>query len=166
MTTNVLQRLDLLYYSLETPGISAVLSVIEVVRWLITVLAIVAAEAAVFLVISFGYIATAVCVVLGPVFIPFFIVPKMEWVFWGWVRALLQYSFYPVVANAYVFVFGNMLINFVDRAGTDLTGARIAVVFVPLLFLLLAFTWGLLKVPSLVNSFSPESLVKSVVPGL
>src|SRR5689334_8988583 len=166
MVSNVMTRLDLLYSNLETPGISAILSVIEIVRWLITVLGIIFTEAAVFLVISFGYIATAVCVLLGPVFIPFFIVPKMEWLFWGWLRALLQYSFYPVVANAYVYVFGSMLINFVDKAGTDFAGPRIAALFLPFLFLLFAFAYGLLKVPSLVNSIFSGKSGETVVPGV
>ncbi len=166
MVSNVLTRLDQLYYSLETPGVSAILNVVEILRWLLTVILIILAEAAVFLVISFGYIASAICVLLGPVFIPFFIVPKMEWLFWGWLRSLIQYAFYPVVANAYVYVFGSMLINFVDRAGTDWSGPRIAVLFVPLLFLLVAFTWGLLKVPSLVNSIFSGKAGEHAVPML
>jgi hypothetical protein len=164
MVSDIIKRLEDLYWSLETPGLSTVLNVIEVARWAVTVLALIATMAAVFLVISFGYIAAAICVLLGPVFIPFFIVPKMEWMFWGWLRALLQYSFYPVVANAYIYVFGNVLIQFVDRAGSDFSGARIAVLFVPLLFLLIAFTWGLLKVPSLVNSIFTGKAGESAVP--
>jgi hypothetical protein len=164
MVSNILTRLDGLYWSVETPGLSAVINVIEVVRWAVTILAIMAAVAAVFFVTSFGYIATAICVLLGPLFIPFFIVPKMEWMFWGWLRALLQYAFYPVVANAYIYVFGSVLINFVDRAGSDFSGARIAVLFLPLLFLLVAFTWGLLKIPSLVNSLFTGKSGESALP--
>ena len=164
MVSNILTRLDNLYWSVETPGLSAILNVIEVIRWAVTILAIVAALTAVFLVISFGYIAAAICVLLGPIFIPFFIVPKMEWMFWGWLRALLQYSFYPVVANAYIYVFGNVLISFVDRAGGDFTGAKIAVLFLPLLFILIGFTWGLLKIPSLVNSLFTGKSGESALP--
>lgn len=164
MVSNVLARLNSLYWSIETPGVSAILNVIEIVRWGVTIVAIVAALAAVFLIVAFGYIATAVCVLLGPVFIPFFIVPKMEWMFWGWLRALMQYSFYPVVANAYIYVFGNLLINFVDQAGGDFTGARIAALFLPLLFLLIGFTWGLLRIPSLVNSLFTGKSGESALP--
>src|ERR1051326_259002 len=152
LVQEIWDRLANLYWGMETPGLTLALNILEVIRYAVTILAIVIAQAAVFAVISFGYIASAICVLLGPVFIPFFIVPKMEWLFWGWLRSLIQYAFYPVVANAYVYVFGSMLVNFVDRAGTDWSGPRIAVLFVPLLFLLVAFTWGLLKVPSLVNS--------------
>jgi hypothetical protein len=164
MVNTITERLSTLYAEIENPGISAVLNVVEVVRWAVTILAIVAAMAAVYLVISFGYIASAVCVLVGPVFIPFFIVPKMEWMFWGWLRALLQYSFYPVVANAYIYVFGSVLIHFVDRAGTDFSGLKIAVLFLPLLFLLIAFTWGLLKVPSLCNSLFTGKSGESALP--
>jgi hypothetical protein len=141
-----------------------VINLVEAVRWAITILAIMLAEAAVFVVVSWGYIAVASCVLLGPVFIPFFILPGMEWMFWGWLRALMQYAFYPVVANAYIFVFGNLLISFVDRAGTDFSGARIAVLFLPLLFVLVGFTYGLLKVPSLVNSMFTGKSGESVLP--
>jgi hypothetical protein len=164
MVSNITERLSSLYWSMETPGLSALINAIEVIRWAVTILALVAALAAVYLVISFGYIASAICVLVGPIFIPFFVVPKMEWMFWGWLRALLQYSFYPVVANAYIYVFGSVLINFVDKAGNDFSGAKIAVLFVPLLFLLIAFTWGLLKIPSLVNSLFTGKSGESAMP--
>jgi hypothetical protein len=35
-------------------------------------------------VIAFGLIASAVCALLGPIFVPFFLVPKLDWLFWGW----------------------------------------------------------------------------------
>jgi len=165
MVSNIMDRLSNLYWNMETPGLSAMINVVEIVRWAVTILALVAALVAVYLVVSFGYVASAICVLLGPIFIPFFIVPKMEWLFWGWLRALIQYAFYPVVANAYIYVFGSVLINFVDRAGTDYSGARIAVLFLPLLFLLVAFTWGLFKIPSLVNSLFTGKAGESALPG-
>ena len=33
-------------------------------------------------------IASAVCALVGPLFVPFFIVPTLEWLFWGWLKAL------------------------------------------------------------------------------
>jgi hypothetical protein len=105
-----------------------------------------------------------VAVLLGPVFIPFFIVPKMEWLFWGWFKAFLQYAFYPVVANAYLFVFGNLLIHFVDAHPPPYDGATILLLFTPLLFLLIAFTYGILKIPSLVNSLFSGSSGESAFP--
>jgi hypothetical protein len=152
LVQEVWDRLTNLYWGMETPALTLTLNVMEIVRYTLTILCLVAAMAAVFAVIAFGYVAAAVAVMLGPVFIPFFIVPHMEWLFWGWLKSLIQYAFYPVVANAYLFVFGNLLIHFVDAHQPPYDGATILLLFFPLLFLLIAFTYGILKIPSMVNS--------------
>jgi hypothetical protein len=145
-------RLTGLYWGMETPGLTITLNVLEVVRYTVTILFILLAQAAVFAVIAFGYVAAAIAVLLGPIFIPFFIVPDMQWLFWGWLKSLIQYAFYPVVANAYVFVFGNLLIHFIDSHPPPYEGATLFLLFFPLVLLLIAFTYGILKIPSLVNS--------------
>ena len=76
----------------------------------------------------------------------------MEWVFWGWLKSLLQYAFYQVIAQAFVFVFGSFLINFLDAFPPPYTVDRLLVGGFHLIFLLFAFTYGLLKVPSLTHS--------------
>ena len=158
IVTELWDRLNSIYFETEQPGLSIAINALEILRYALTILALAAAEIASFVVIAFGYIAAAVAVLLGPLFIPFFIVPKMEWLFWGWLKSLLQYAFYPVVANAYIFVFGQLLIHFVDSHPPPYDGATLAVLFLPLLFLLIAFTWGVLLIPSLVNSlFSGRS---------
>jgi hypothetical protein len=152
LVQEIWDRLTGLYFGMETPALSLAINILEVIRYLVTILCILAAQAAVFGVIAFGYVAAAVAVMLGPIFIPFFIVPHMEWLFWGWLKSLIQYAFYPVVANAYLFVFGNLLIHFVDSHPPPYDGAAVAVFFFPLVLLLIAFTYGILKIPSLVNS--------------
>jgi hypothetical protein len=150
LVQEIWDRLSSIYFGLEMPVL--LLSVMEDVRYLVVVFCLVAAATAIFAVIAFGYVAAAIAVLLGPIFIPFFIVPTLEFLFWGWLKALLQYAFYPVVANAYLYVFGNLLIHFVDAHPAPYNGATILVLFFPLLMLLLAFTYGILKIPSLVNS--------------
>lgn len=157
-------RLNNIYFETEQPGLSITINVLEIIRYAVTILALAAAEIASFVVIAFGYIAAAVSVLLGPIFIPFFIVPKMEWLFWGWLKSLLQYAFYPVVANAYIFVFGQLLIHFVDSHPPPYDGATLAVLFLPLLFLLIAFTWGVLLIPSLVSSLFTGRSGESALP--
>ena len=164
IVTEVTKRLNSIYYETEQPGLSVAVNILEVLRYGITVIALEVAEIAVFVVIAFGYVASAIAVMLGPVFIPFFIVPKLDWLFWGWLKSLLQYAFYPVVANAYIFVFGQLLIHFVDSHPPPYDGATLAVLFLPLLFLLIAFTWGLLLIPSLVNSLFAGRSGESAVP--
>lgn len=124
----------------------------------IVMVAILCAWIATFAVTSYGYVALAVAALLGPLFIPFFIVPHMEWLFWGWFRCFIQYAFYPVIASAYVFVFGNVLMRFFGAHTGPLSVDQIALLFGPLVVVLAAYAYGVFKVPSLVYSiFSGRS---------
>jgi hypothetical protein len=110
------------------------------------------AQAVAIIVIAYGFIATAVCVLVGPVFVPFFIVPKMEWLFWGWFRCFMQYAFYQVIAAAVVYVIGNLILGALrlPPAGTLSTVQLIA--WFPVLFItFLASIYALLKIPALTN---------------
>jgi type IV secretory pathway VirB6-like protein len=157
-------RFNDIYFGMEQPGLTLVFNALELVRYVVTMACILAALAAVFTVISFGYVAVAIAVLLGPLFIPFYIVPHMEWLFWGWLKSLIQYAFYPVVANAYLFVFGNLLIHFIDAHPAPYDGAAVMVLFFPLVMLLIAFTFGILKIPSLVNSLFTGRAGESAIP--
>jgi hypothetical protein len=110
------------------------------------------AQAVAIVVIAYGFIATAVCVLVGPIFVPFFIVPKMEWLFWGWFRCFMQYAFYQVIAAAVVYIIGNLILGALrlPPAGTLSTVQLIA--WFPVLFItFLASIYALLKVPALTN---------------
>jgi hypothetical protein len=100
-------------------------------------------------VISFADIAILVCVTLGPMFVPFFIVPKLDWLFWGWLRAFMQFAFYKVVATIVISVVGAavMALSFPPPGQTRLDFFE----FLPQLMLALSATAVLLKVPSLTS---------------
>jgi hypothetical protein len=120
--------------------------------YVIVIILLAAAQAVVIVVIAYGFIATAVCVLVGPIFVPFFIVPKMEWLFWGWFRCFIQYAFYQVIAAAVVYVIGNLILGALrlPPAGTLSTVQLIA--WFPVLFItFLASIYALLKIPSLTN---------------
>ncbi len=93
-------------------------NILEDLTYLLIVLILAAMEATAFCVIAYGYVAAAVCVLLGPVFIPWFIVPKMDWLFWGWLKAFIGFSFYQVVASAFIFVFAKVLASMFQVIGT------------------------------------------------
>ena len=156
-------RLNDLYLSLEQP---LMFNVSALVGYFLVALAITAARVVLLAVIAFGLVATGVAVLVGPVFIPFFLVPQMEWVFWGWLKSLLQYAFYQVIAQAFVFVFGSFLINFLDAFPPPYTVDRLLVGGFHLIFLLFAFTYGLLKVPSLTHSLFSGSGGQAALPRL
>src|SRR3984893_16518478 len=120
--------------------------------YVVTIILLAAAQAVAVVVIAYGFIATAVCLLVGPIFVPFFIVPKLEWLFWGWFRCFLQYAFYQVIAAAVVYVIGNLILGALrlPPAGTLSTAQLIG--WFPVLFItFLASIYVLLKIPSLTN---------------
>src|SRR5215471_21644064 len=60
MVQEVWDRLGNLYWGMETPALTLALNIMEILRYLVTVLCLIAAEAAMFGVIAFGYVAAAV----------------------------------------------------------------------------------------------------------
>jgi hypothetical protein len=143
-------RLNDVFLGLEKP---LLFDLLHVIGYLFVSFAVTLARIVLVGVIAFGWVATGVGVLVGPLFIPFLIVPTMEWMFWGWFRALLQYAFYQVFAQAFVFVFGTFLLNMLDVFPPPYTVDRLLVGGFHVAFLFLAFSYGLLKVPSVTNSF-------------
>jgi hypothetical protein len=145
----VIERVNDYEARMDAPGVTDLLGTI---LYAVVIILLAAAQAVAIVVIAYGFIATAVCVLLGPVFIPFFIVPKLEWLFWGWFRCFLQYAFYQVIAAAVVFVIGNLIMGIL---GLQPQGAISTVELVeefPVLFItFLASIYALLKVPALTN---------------
>ena len=107
-------------------------------------------QAVAIIIIAYGFIAEAVCVLVGPIFIPFFIVPKLEWLFWGWFKCFLQYAFYQVIAAATMFVMGNLIIYVLNNAPFVPVPAP-AVLLSLLIVVFLGGVYALLKVPALTS---------------
>jgi len=122
------------------------------VIYVVIIILLSTAQAVALIVIAYGFIATAVCVLVGPVFIPFFIVPKMEWLFWGWFRCFIQYAFYQVVAAAVVYVIGNLILGALRLPPAGAVSTVQLLAWFPVLFItFLASIYALLKVPALTN---------------
>ena len=134
---------------LDSPGFGDFLGT---AIYVIIIILLAAAQAVTIVVVAFGFIATAVCVLVGPIFIPFFIVPEMEWLFWGWFKAFIQYAFYQVIAAAVVYIIANLLIGTLKLppAGT-LSTVQLMAWFPVLLITFLASIYALLKIPVLTN---------------
>ncbi|MHB1938580.1 MAG: type IV secretion system protein, partial [Acidobacteriaceae bacterium] len=89
----------------------------ETLTFLVIAIALAAMQAVTFAVIAYGLVASAVCVLIGPIFIPFFIVPKLDFLFWGWFKAFLGFSFYQVIASAFIFIFAKVLLALLGVIG-------------------------------------------------
>jgi hypothetical protein len=134
---------------IDSPGVADFLGTII---YAIVMILLAAAQAIAIVVIAYGFIATAVCVLVGPVFIPFFIVPKLEWLFWGWFKCFIQYAFYQVVASAVVFVIANLILGILGLQPTGAISTAQLIGLFPVLFItFLAAIYGLLKIPALTN---------------
>ncbi len=117
-------------------------------------------------VIAFGLIASAVCGLLGPIFVPFFIVPKLEWLFWGWLKSFIQYSFVPVVAIAFLMIFEQFVFRYVTTLPPTITSAEYGIYGLQAVAVIATFCLGIALVPSLTSSIfsgqGGQSIVSSV----
>jgi hypothetical protein len=134
---------------ITSPGVADFLGTII---YSVVMILLAAAQAIAIVVIAYGFIATAVCVLVGPIFIPFFIVPKLEWLFWGWFKCFLQYAFYQVIASAVVFIVGNLILGILGLQPTGTISTVQLIGWFPVLFItFLAAIYALLKIPALTN---------------
>src|ERR1700674_2150133 len=122
------------------------------------------AQFALLFVISFRMIASAVCSLVGPLFVPFFIVPAPEWVLWRWLKAFIQYSFMLVIANAFIFVFEKFLSQSIQTLPPGLGFEDQLLYSVHAVMILITFTVGVLLLPSLTSSIFSGHSGESVLP--
>jgi hypothetical protein len=109
-------------------------------------------------VVSFGLVASAVCALLGPLFLPFFVCPGLDWLFWGWLKAYLQYSFMPVVAYAFLFIFEKFVFAYLTTLPPYIPQDDYLVYSVQVLMILVSFVYAMWLVPSVNASiFSGQS---------
>jgi hypothetical protein len=134
---------------MDSPGITDILGTII---YVVIIILLATAQAIAIVVIAFGFIATAVCVLVGPIFIPFFIVPKLEWLFWGWFKCFIQYAFYQVIAAAVVYIIATLILGIFDLQPTGTISTVQLIEAFPVLFItFLASIYALLKIPVLTN---------------
>src|SRR6478752_929585 len=137
----------------------------NLIYWTVLVL-IAFAKALSLAVVAFGLIASAVCALLGPIFVPFFIVPKLDWLFWGWLKSFIQYSFIPVVAIAFLMIFERFVFRYVTTLPPTITTAEFGVYGIQAVAVILTFSIGMLLVPSLTASIFSGQGGLSIVPGV
>ena len=146
---NLYQHLDDLGSHFIQPDAWSILA--NLLYW--TVLLLIAlAKALSLAVIAFGLIASAVCGLLGPIFVPFLIVPKLDWLFWSWLKAFIQYSFIPVIAIAFLMIFERFIYRFVTTLPPTITSAEYGIYGLQAVAVIITFVVGMLLVPSLTSN--------------
>lgn len=101
-------------------------------------------------IIAYGAIAATIVGLLGPIFIPFMVFDKTEFLFWGWLRAFLGFQFYKVVAAATMSVISHLLISYFTSGAMNMDSPTKLATTMPAL-LILCFVAGfiLLKIPAM-----------------
>jgi hypothetical protein len=146
---NIYRHLDELADHFVQPDAWSILA--NLMYWALLLLVAVA-KAISLAVIAFGLIASAVCGLLGPIFVPFFIVPKLDWLFWGWLKSFVQYSFIPVVAIAFLMVFERFIFRYVTTLPQGITEAEYGVYALQAVAVIITFVVGMLLVPALTSN--------------
>lgn len=101
-------------------------------------------------IIAYGAIGAAVIGLLGPVFIPWMVFDKTEFLFWGWLRAFLGFEFYKVVAAATMSVMSNLLIAYFTSGANNIGDPQRLITLMPgLLILCIVAGFVLLKIPTM-----------------
>jgi type IV secretory pathway VirB6-like protein len=119
-----------------------------VVQFLLSLLAAVVSA-----ILAYGAIAATIIGLLGPIFIPFLVFNKLDWLFWGWLKAYLGFSFYKVVAAATMNVLSHVLTNYYVQLGQSVSDPALIVQTLPLLILLVMVNvYILLKIPAMTQA--------------
>jgi hypothetical protein len=157
----VYDHLDELWQRFVQPDAWSILA--NLIYWLLLIV-VTLAKVVSLAVVAFGLIASAVCALVGPIFVPFFIVPKLDFLFWSWFKAFIQYSFIPVIAFAFLMVFERFVFQFLTTIPAGITEDQYMVYGLQAFVVIGVFSVGILLVPSLTNSIFSGKGGESVLP--
>ncbi len=103
-------------------------------------------------IVAYGAVASAVIGLLGPVFIPFLVFDKLEFLFWGWLRAFIGFCFYKVLAAAVLSILGHLLAQYYSQLIAFSDPGNMVKELPLLILLVLVNVYILFKIPALTMS--------------
>ena len=147
-TTNMLASIKA-SLSRSGPGIVMMTAPYLILAYFSTQVLLAILSALISVIIAYGAMGVTIVGILGPVFIPFMVFEKTEFIFWGWLRAFLSFSFYKVVAAATMSVLGQLYIRYYSNL-VDFTHPLNMMKNFPLLIILVMVNlFLLLKIPAM-----------------
>jgi type IV secretory pathway VirB6-like protein len=134
----------------EGPGMmSTLMSPYNAIIYALIQVLIAGLSALISVIIAYGAIASTIVGLLGPVFIPFLVFEKLDFLFWGWLRAFLGFTFYKVVAAATLSILSHLLANYYALM-SGFTDPATMIQQLPVLILLVMVNgFILLKIPAM-----------------
>ncbi|MFP5209489.1 MAG: type IV secretion system protein [Acidobacteriota bacterium] len=103
-------------------------------------------------IIAYGAIASSVVGLVGPVFIPFLVFDRLAFLFWGWLRAFLGFSFYKVLAAAVLSILGHLLAQYYSQLVGFADPGNMVQQLPLLILLVLVNVYILFKIPAITAS--------------
>jgi hypothetical protein len=131
------------------PGMVMFTAPYMMVAYLISQLALCVLEAIVAVILAYGALAGTIVGILGPIFIPFLVFDKLEFLFWGWVKAYLGFAFYKIVAAATMSILGHLFVSYYANS-INFTNPIAMIKDFPFLVMLIVVNISLiLKIPAI-----------------
>lgn len=101
-------------------------------------------------IIAYGAVGATIIGLLGPVFIPWMVFDKTDFLFWGWIKAFLGFEFYKVVAAATMSVMSHLLITYLTSGAMNVDSPKALISLMPgLIFMCFVAGYVLLKIPTM-----------------
>ena len=92
---------DVGVFELWSAIMSAIFSgLLGLALWLVMIVVIAVVYAVGLAQVVWAQLAITLAILLGPIFIPFLVMPPLSFLFWGWFKTLLTYSLYAAIAAA------------------------------------------------------------------
>jgi len=140
----LLAEINKIYFSTEAPGF---LNPMIIVYWIVLG-AMTVLQAVLFAATCLGFVAVGVSALLGPIFIPWLIVPRLSWLFWNWLSFTLQYSFYQVIAAALTAIWSGAIVSFFTNSiNGDYSLGHLFFLAPALIMFCFAMTYSIFKIP-------------------
>ena len=157
----IYEHLDMLWNQFVQPDTWSILA--NLLYWVLLI-AVIFAKVISLAIVTYGLIASAVCALIGPIFVPFFIVPKLDWLFWSWFKAFIQYSFIPVIALAFLMVFERFIFQYLTTLPPGITEDYYLFYGLQALVVIGVFCLGIFLIPSLTSSIFSGGGRENVLP--
>jgi type IV secretory pathway VirB6-like protein len=137
----------------EGPGtMKALMNPYYAIVYVIIQVLIATFSAVVSAIVAYGAIASAVIGLLGPIFIPFLVFDKLEFLFWGWLKAFIGFCFYKVLAAAVLSILAHLLAQYYTEVVSFSDPGNMVQELPLLILLVLTNIYILFKIPAITMS--------------
>ena len=132
------------------PGVlKALMNPYYAIVYVIIQVLIAALAAVVSAIVAYGAVGSAVIGLIGPVFIPFLVFEKLEFLFWGWLRAFIGFCFYKVLAAAVLSILAHLLAQYYTQLAAISDPGNMVKELPLLILLVLVNVYILFKIPAM-----------------